>query len=367
MRRSVLIAAGGTGGHMFPALAVAAELRRRGAEVALVTDPRGARFARGERGLTVITAAAPRGSGVDRVLASFALARGLLEGLAAVRRIGPGVAAAFGGYASVPAALAARLQRVPLLVHEQNAVMGRANRLLARLAAKLALSFERTRAVPEAAVNRVLLTGNPVRPGFGPPNATSSDPTGPVPHGRLRLLVLGGSQGARILSEVVPAAVALLPADLRRDLVIAQQCRPEDLEAARAAYAAIGQEVELATFFEDVPARMAVADLVLARAGASTIAELLTLAKPALLVPFAAAAEDHQTANARALAEAGAAVLLAQAEASPPALAAELAALLGDPDRRARMAAAAAGLARPDAAARIADALEELARGGISA
>jgi UDP-N-acetylglucosamine--N-acetylmuramyl-(pentapeptide) pyrophosphoryl-undecaprenol N-acetylglucosamine transferase len=349
---------------MFPALAVAAELRRRGAEVALVTDPRGARFAKGERGLTVIAAAAPRGSGLDRLLALAALARGLLEGLSVVGRARPAAGAAFGGYASVPTALALRLRRVPLLVHEQNAVMGRANRLLARLAAKLALSFERTAAVPSAAAGRVLLTGNPVRPGFAPPTPTPIEPRTPAADARLRLLVLGGSQGARILSEVVPAAVALLPPDLRRDLVIAQQCRPEDLEAARTAYAAIGQPVELAAFFDDVPARMAVADLVLARSGASTIAELLALGKPALLVPFAAAADDHQTANARALAEAGAAVLLAQAEATPPALAARLIELLGDPARRARMAAAAAGLARPDAAARIADALVALARGG---
>lgn len=358
MSRPLLIAAGGTGGHMFPALAVAAELRRRGAEVALVTDPRGARFARGERGATVIAAAAPRGSGLDRLLALATLARGLVASLAAVGRLRPAAAATFGGYASVPAALAARLRRVPLLVHEQNAVMGRANRLLARLAARVALTFERTDAAPARESKRVLVTGNPVRPGFAPAAAAP-----PSADGRLRLLVLGGSQGARILSEVVPAAVALLEPGLRRRLVIAQQCRSEDLELARAAYAAIDQEVELASFFEDVPARMAAADLVLARAGASTIAELLALARPALLVPFAAAADDHQTANARSLERAGAAVLLPQAEAAPPVLAARLADLLGDPARRAAMAEAAARIARPDAAARIADALLELARG----
>lgn len=358
MSRPLLIAAGGTGGHMFPALAVAAELRRRGAEVALLTDPRGARFARGERALTVIGAASPRGALLDRLAALAALARGFAQSLAAVGRLRPAAAAAFGGYASVPAALAAALRRVPILVHEQNAVMGRANRLLGRLASRLALSFEGTEAVPAVAPDRVLVTGNPVRPGFAPARATTG-----AGDGRLRLLVLGGSQGARVLSDVLPAAVALLDRGLRVRLAIAQQCRPEDLERVELAYRAIAQPVELATFFEDVPARMAAADLVVARAGASTIAELLALARPALLIPYAAAADDHQTANARALERAGAAVLLPQAEATPAACARLLGALLTDADRRRAMAEAAARLARPDAAARIADALLALARG----
>lgn len=355
MNRPLLVAAGGTGGHMFPALAVAAELRRRGAEVALLTDPRGARFATAEPAVTVIGAAAPRGAALDRITALAQLGRGLAQSLAAVGRLRPAAAAAFGGYASVPAALAAVLRRVPLLVHEQNAVMGRANRLLARLAARLALTFDGTAAVPAVPAERLIVTGNPVRPGFAPGTATAAG------DGRLRLLVLGGSQGARILSEVVPAAVALLAPRLRARLAIAQQCRPEDLERVTVAYRAIGQPVELATFFDDVPRRMAAADLVIARAGASTIAELLALARPSLLIPYAAAADDHQTANARALERAGAAVLLPQAEATPASCARLLGALLDDPERRRAMSEAATRLARPDAAARIADALLALA------
>ncbi|MCS6780353.1 MAG: glycosyltransferase, partial [Geminicoccaceae bacterium] len=273
-------------------------------------------------------------------------------------------AAAFGGYASVPAALAARLARVPLLVHEQNAVMGRANRLLARLAQRIVLSFAGTAAVPGLPAERVVLAGNPVRPGFAGANgAALADRATDRADERLHLLILGGSQGARIFADVLPAAVALLPAGLRARLAIAQQCRSEDLERVRAAYAAIGQPVELAAFFDDVPARMARADLVIARSGASTVAELLALARPALLVPYAFAADDHQTANARALAEAGAAILLPQSEATPAALARHLVELLADPARRAAMAEAARTLARPDAAAAIADALEALARG----
>lgn len=367
MSRPLLIAAGGTGGHVFPALAVAAELRRRGRAVAVLTDSRGARFAPAERDCTVIAAASPSGGLAARLAALVTLARGLAQSLAAVRRLRPAAAAAFGGYASVPAALAARLARVPLLVHEQNAVMGRANRLLARLARRIVLSFARTTALPPVPAERVLLAGNPVRPGFAPAEGAALRAAGSEPAAtgddRLRLLILGGSQGARIFAEIVPAAVALLPAELRARLAIAQQCRSEDLERVRAAYAAIDQAVELATFFEDVPARMARADLVVARSGASTVAELLALARPALLVPYAFAADDHQTANARALAEAGAALLLPQAEATPRALADALEALLADPARRAAMADAARALARPDAAARIADALEALADG----
>jgi len=362
MSRPLLIAAGGTGGHMFPALAVAAELRRRGRAVALVTDPRGARFARDERDCAVIAAASPTGGALSRLAAVATLARGFFQSLSVVHRTRPAAAATFGGYASVPAALAARLARVPLLVHEQNAVMGRANRLLARFAARVVLTFAGTAAVPALARGRVLVAGNPVRPGFAT-TSPAADRPGCASDDRLRLLILGGSQGARIFADIVPTAVALLPAALRARLAIAQQCRSEDLERVRAAYAAIAQPVELTTFFDDVPARMAAADLVVARSGASTVAELLALGRPALFVPYAFAADDHQTANARALEEAGAAVVLPQAEASPSLLARHLADLLGNPARRAAMAQAARRLAWPDAAARIADALDALARG----
>jgi UDP-N-acetylglucosamine--N-acetylmuramyl-(pentapeptide) pyrophosphoryl-undecaprenol N-acetylglucosamine transferase len=254
----------------------------------------------------------------------------------------------------VPATVAAGLNRVPVLVHEQNAVFGRANRLTARFAAVLALSFERTTGLPAGSARR-MLTGNPTRPEFAD--------TVPLPAtGRFRVLVLGGSQGARVFSDVVPAAVALLPAELRAGLDLAQQCRPEDLDRVRAAYVGIGVEVDLATFFSDVPERMARCDLLVSRSGASTVAEVLALGRPSLLVPYLHAADDHQTANAAALAEAGAAILVPQPELTPERLAAELTKLMRQPAGLAAMAERARALARPDAVDRLVEAVLALAR-----
>ncbi|MFO1047830.1 MAG: undecaprenyldiphospho-muramoylpentapeptide beta-N-acetylglucosaminyltransferase [Geminicoccaceae bacterium] len=353
MSGTILITAGGTGGHMFPALALGRALRRRGREVALVTDSRGARYVGGELPFTVVAAGSPSGRLGERLRGVAQLARGLAQSLLALRRIRPVVAASFGGYASVPAAIAAGLSRVPVLVHEQNAVFGRANRLTARFADVLALSFERTTGLPAGPVRR-LLTGNPTRPEFlGTVPAAAAE--------RFRVLVLGGSQGARVFSDVVPAAMALLPAELRTRLSLAQQCRPEDLDRVRAAYAGSDVEVELATFFSDVPERMAGCDLLVSRSGASTVAEVLALGRPSLLVPYLHAADDHQTANAAALAEAGAAVLVPQPELTAERLANELTALMREPARLASMAGRARALAKPDAVDRLVEAVLALA------
>jgi UDP-N-acetylglucosamine--N-acetylmuramyl-(pentapeptide) pyrophosphoryl-undecaprenol N-acetylglucosamine transferase len=354
--RPILIAAGGTGGHMFPALALGQALIARGRAVTLITDRRGARYVGQDLPCTVLAAGSPSGGALAKVQGLVQLARGLVGGLVALRRQRPVAAAAFGGYASVPAALAAAAWRVPLLVHEQNAVFGRANRLIARAAQVVALSFDSTADVPEGVSARRLVTGNPTRPGFVVPAVPSAAATN-----RFRVLVLGGSQGARVFSDVLPAALALLPAELRARLDLAQQCRPEDLERVHGSYAGLGLAVELESFFSDVPARMAAADLVIARSGASTIAELLALARPSLLVPYPHAADDHQTANARALATADAAILLPQPAFTPERLAAELEGLMRSPDRLAAMSRAAAGLARPDAVQRLAEAMLALA------
>lgn len=353
MSGTILITAGGTGGHMFPALALGRALRRHGREVALVTDSRGARYVGSELPFTVVAAGSPSGRLGERLCGMAQLARGLVQSLLALRRIRPVVAASFGGYASVPAAIAAGLSRVPVLVHEQNAVFGRANRLTARFADVLALSFERTTGLPGGKVRR-LLTGNPTRPEFGGAVA-------PAVAGRFRVLVLGGSQGARVFSDVVPAAVALLPSGLQTRLSLAQQCRPEDLERVRAAYAGSDVEVELATFFADVPERMASCDLLVSRSGASTVAEVLALGRPSLLVPYLHAADDHQTANATALAEAGAAVLVPQPELTAERLAAELTVLMREPARLASLAERARALAKPDAVDRLVEAVLALA------
>ncbi len=351
MSGPILIAAGGTGGHMFPAMALGRALVGRGRSVTLVTDRRGARYVGTELPYTIVSAGSPSGGITERLRGLFQLARGSMQSLLSLRHPRPAAAAAFGGYASVPAALAAAFHRVPLLVHEQNAVFGRANRLMARFAQAVALSFEPTAAVPTRPGLRQVLTGNPTRPEFATIATASTQPD------RFRVLVLGGSQGARIFSDVLPDAVALLPDALRHRLDLSQQCRPEDLERVTAAFTALGCTPTLANFFDDIPSRMAQADLVITRSGASTVAELLALARPSILVPYPAAADDHQTANARALAAAGAAVLVPQPEFTASHLAAELQALMRAPDRLAAMAAHAHALARPDAVERLVDAV----------
>jgi UDP-N-acetylglucosamine--N-acetylmuramyl-(pentapeptide) pyrophosphoryl-undecaprenol N-acetylglucosamine transferase len=357
----VLIAAGGTGGHFFPAEALAAELLARGCRVALMTDARSggeasAVFAKGER--FVIRGAGIAGRGVVKAArAALALAAGVVQARAILARLRPDAIVAFGGYPSVAPVLAARLvgRQGRVVLHEQNAVLGRANRALCRFARTLALSFTATSAIPAGTATR--LTGNPVRRSIAA--LTGTPPAGGPP----ALLVLGGSLGARVFSDVVPDAVGLLPPALAARLRLTQQCRAEDLGRVAARYAAIGIAAELAPFFGDVAARLAAATLVIARAGASTVAELTVIGRPAILVPLPSAIDDHQTANAQALAMIGGAVVIAQPDFTPATLAAELEAWLGAPSRLSTAACATAGLGVPDAAARLADLVEQTIAG----
>ena len=354
----VLLAAGGTGGHLFPAEALAGELLGRGRRVGLVTDRRGGGFGGrlAEVAVHRISAGAMTGTGLlGRAQGALRLALGLFQARALIARLAPSAVVGFGGYPSVPTVLAAARARLPILLHEQNAVLGRANRLLARRATLIAGAFPGL-AIPGG--TPLVATGNPVRPTIA---ALAGRPyRAPAPEDTLHLLVLGGSQGARVFSRIVPAAIALLPAVLRTRLVIAQQCRPEDLESVRAAYAGLGIAARLASFFDDVPALLAEAHLVIARAGASTVAELAAIGRPALLVPYPYAADDHQTANAASSAAAGAAWPLAEQTLTAESLAARLAALAEDPAALAAAAAAAAGSARLDAAERLADLVGDL-------
>ncbi len=352
MNGPVLITTGGTGGHVFPALATARALRARGRRVAFVTDRRGARYLRGENEVYEITAASPTGGVRRRLAGLLAIARGTWQSRRLIGRLRPSATAAFGGYAAVPTVLAAALSRLPILLHEQNAVLGRANRLAARFARTLALTFADTRGVPPALADRSLVTGNPIRPGFAVAAARA-----PGSGTDFRLLVLGGSQGARVFGEVVPEAIAALPAALRERIRLAMQCRPEELAAVRERCARLGVAAELAAFFEDVAERLAATDLVLARAGASTVAELLHLARPAILVPYPHAADDHQRANAERLVAAGAARMLLEQQFTPERLAELLAALAEAPEILAGMSEAAAGMAVGDAADRLAGAV----------
>lgn len=354
----VVIAAGGTGGHFFPAEALASALLARGRRIALLCDARatGAQsgvFAGHEQ--FVIPGAGIAGRGVWRGAAAVAaLTRGVLRARSILSRLDPAVVVGFGGYPSVAPVLAARSlgRGIPVILHEQNAVLGRANRFLTRQATALALSFAATERVPRGTAT--VLTGNPVRApiaalagaGYVPPNGTA------------RLLVLGGSLGARVFSDVVPEAIAALPAALRTRLAIVQQCRAEDLERVRAAYARIGVTAELAAFFPDVAARLAAAHLVIARAGASTVAELAVVGRPAILVPLPGAIDDHQSANARALVAARGASVIAQRDLTAATLAEQVAALLDEPDMLAHAARAAAKIGRADAAERLADLVE---------
>jgi len=365
----IVIAAGGTGGHMFPALALAQTLIERGRRVALITDVRTAERARalftlGE--VHVLPSAGLAGRGTLRgFLAVGTLARGALAARRVFLAAPPLAVIGFGGYPSVPPVLAARfLDRRPLiLLHEQNAVLGRANRRLARFADLLALSFPTTERVPPG--TKTAVTGNPVRSEIA---ERLGLPYLPLQFGPVRLLVLGGSLGAKIFSDVVPAAIARLPEDLRSRLIITQQARAEDVDNVRAAYRTAGIEAQVAPFFDDVAGLLADAHLVISRSGASSVAELAVIGRPSILVPLPGAIDDHQTANCKALVEHQGAIWLPQPMLNASLLSTLLDEFLTAPPRLAAMAAAAHDFARPNAARDLADLIDtRLAERSIAA
>ncbi len=354
----IVIAAGGTGGHFFPAEALAAELAARGHRIVLLTDARSGALSSpvfAGREQYVIRGAGIAGRGVWRgAKAIGSLAAGVVQARGILARIDAGCVVGFGGYPCVAPILAAGLlrRRPAAILQEQNAVLGRANRFLAKRADVLALGFEGTQGVPAGTCTEV--TGNPVRPAIAALSQTEYTP----PTDRIRLLILGGSLGARVFSDIVPAALRLLPEPLRVRLSVVQQTRPEDMERVRIAYAADGIAAELSPFFPNVAERLAAAHLTIARAGASTVAELAVAGGPAILVPLPGAIDDHQSANARALAASGGAWVMPQPEFMPTALAARLASVLADPAGLIRAALAARAHARADAASRLADLVE---------
>lgn len=356
--QTIVLAAGGTGGHMFPAEALARELLARGRAVTLVTDRRGHAFGDNLPEVPVhrIRAASPGNGIVGKLTAALQMGLGLLEARALMRSLRPAAVVGFGGYPSVPTVYAAIHAKIPALLHEQNAVLGRANRMLIAGAKRLAVAFTGVTRIDKGDCAKILRTGNPVRPAIAARRATPYAPlTG---NGPIRLLVMGGSQGARVFSDVIPQALASLPEPTRAHIHLSQQCRPEDLEAARQALSGLGLGgLELQSFFRDVPDRLASCHLAITRAGASTIAELTCVGRPAILVPYPHATDDHQTANARQLAEAGAAWLVAQPDFTARTLAARLTALLAEPDTLATAAAAARRWGTADAASSLADAV----------
>ncbi|MGE0613085.1 MAG: undecaprenyldiphospho-muramoylpentapeptide beta-N-acetylglucosaminyltransferase [Hyphomicrobiales bacterium] len=359
----VMLAAGGTGGHLFPAYAVAEELIGRGYEIDLITDMRGDRYGTGfpARKVWQVHAATPgRGGLGNYVRAGTRIASGVFGALGIIGGVKPVAVVGFGGYPSIPPVIAARLRGLPVLIQEQNAVMGRANRQLARIASRVALSFEQTRYAGTG--GKYIVTGIPVRGQVLEASARAYEPPERARH--FNLVVFGGSQGARFFSEAVPPALAQMPEELRKRLRVVQQCREEDLEEVRDIYKSAGIRAELAAFFPGLPARIAASHLVVARSGASTVAELAVLGRPAVLVPLPHALDNDQLENATRLAGAGGAWVAPQREFTPERFSRDLATLMGEPDRLATAAAAAKAMGKPDAAARLADAIEDLAGRG---
>lgn len=360
-QQPIVLAAGGTGGHIFPAEALAEVLIKRGERVVLVTDPRFGHFQSGvlsQIEIRTIHAGSVGGSWHKKVLGAAGVLLGLAQARGVLKQLKPKAVVGFGGYPSFPTVFAAAGMGVPTIIHEQNSVLGRANRLLAGRVDVIATSFPNTQMLAEKDQEKVSPTGNPVRAGIRAlrdvpyPMATQD--------GKMHILVTGGSQGATVFSQVVPEAIALLPASLRARVRLDQQCREADLESARARYAELSVNADLATFFVDVPARLAASHLVIARSGASTVSELAVAGRPAILVPYPQAMDNHQYHNATALEDVGGGWVISQDGFTPQALAARLESFLNTPELLTKAAANARGLGAPDAAEKLADLVSEV-------
>ena len=357
--RHYVLAAGGTGGHLIPAFALSVELERRGHHVALITDERGAAIPGKPATLTAHVLPAGRIAGINP-MGWLRGARGIWEGRRMALRLfesfEPSCVVGFGGYPALPALLAATSAKIPTVIHEQNAVLGRVNRFLAGRVNAIATGFGEVERLSETYLPKTQVVGNPVRAEV---LALRDKPFPPfTDDGLLRVLVTGGSQGARVLSEVVPDGLAMLPPALRARLQVTQQCRPEDIDAVRARYAAHDIPAELGTYFEDMAERLADAHLFIGRAGASTIAELTAVGRPAILVPLPIATDDHQAANVREMVAAGGARSIRQHNFTAVELAKQIQALAQRPDTLANAAHAAWNCGYPHAAEHLADIVE---------
>jgi UDP-N-acetylglucosamine--N-acetylmuramyl-(pentapeptide) pyrophosphoryl-undecaprenol N-acetylglucosamine transferase len=360
---NITLAAGGTGGHMVPAHALAAELKARGHGVMLVTDERGAKIPALFEGVpTHILPAGRLGGGpIGWLKAARAVLAGRRQAKALYREFTPDAVVGFGGYPAFPALLAADARGIPTILHEQNAVLGRVNRLLAGSAGAIATAYPEVERLKSRYNRKVELVGNPVRESvarLGTMPFPEFDETAP-----LKILITGGSQGATVLGQVVPDALGMLPPKLRHRLQVIQQCRADDIEAVRNRYAALNIPAELLTYIENMPDRLAEAHLVIARAGASTIAELTAAGRPAILIPLPIATDDHQTLNAREMAKAGGARMIPQDEFTPEVLAAQIDAVAGDPQALSNAAERALSVGRPHATSDLADLVERVAGG----
>lgn len=354
----IVLSAGGTGGHLFPAESLAVALKQRGARIVLMTDNRvgGISGSFPADAIVEVTSASPSGGSLfAKGLAAIKLGIGTLSAIPALRRLKPDAVVGFGGYPTVPPLMAASLLGIPLVVHEQNGVMGRANRLLAPRAALIATGFPNVRSIPSTIKAEVIHTGNPIRPAVL--EAAKLPFTPLTANGTFKLLVFGGSQGARVMSDIVPEALKLLPPELRARLSLTQQVRAEDNQRVQAVYAELGIDADLQPFFKDLPQRMAAAQFVVARSGASTVAELAVLGRPSLLVPLPGSLDQDQAANANYLADKGAATVVLQPDFTPRRLADEIIQRFENPEQLNEAAHAAREAGVVNAGERLAEAI----------
>ncbi|WP_404371171.1 undecaprenyldiphospho-muramoylpentapeptide beta-N-acetylglucosaminyltransferase [Sphingomonas sp. MMS24-J45] len=355
-----VLAAGGTGGHMVPAAALAGELTKRGHYVALVSDERGVRFPGLFEGVQthILPAGRLAGGPIGYARAVSAMLKGRAMAIELYKSFRPDAVIGFGGYPALPALLGAFNQDIPTAVHEQNAVLGRVNRLVAGKVDAIATSYANVQRLSPKLADKTHLVGNPVR------DAVLALRSKPYPlleeDGIFRVLVTGGSQGASVLSQVVPDGLSLLPVAFRRRLQVTHQARIEDIEACRAKYKELDIAAELATYLPDMPEQLAWAHLVIARAGASTLAELTCAGRPAILVPLPSATDDHQTANAKEMTSAGGARTIDQRSFTPVELAKQMQRLGLDPEALQNAAGRARSCGRPDAVRDLADLVESL-------
>jgi UDP-N-acetylglucosamine--N-acetylmuramyl-(pentapeptide) pyrophosphoryl-undecaprenol N-acetylglucosamine transferase len=358
-RPLLVIAAGGTGGHMFPAQALAEIMLRRGWRVKLSTDARGARYTGGFPHSTEIeqvsSATFARGGALSKLGVPFRIAGGVLAMMRRFRRDRPDVVVGFGGYPSIPALGAAHLMKLPRMIHEQNGVLGRVNEIFAKKVDCVCCGTWPTE-LPEGIEG--VHTGNPVRMAVKERGGAGYIVPGDYP---MSLLVIGGSQGARILSDIVPPAIERLPMEILRHLRVSHQARDEDGARVAEFYHQHGIDADVQPFFSDIPARMSEAQLVISRSGASSVADISVIGRPSILVPYAVAAGDHQTVNAQGLVDAGAAIRMPESKLSVDSMAEAIAAVLGNPEGALQMSRAALSVAKPNAAEHLAALVEHLA------
>ncbi|WP_299687634.1 UDP-N-acetylglucosamine--N-acetylmuramyl-(pentapeptide) pyrophosphoryl-undecaprenol N-acetylglucosamine transferase [uncultured Tateyamaria sp.] len=360
----LLIAAGGTGGHMFPAQALAEAMLQKGWRVKLSTDARGARYTGGFPHSTEIeqisSATFARGGLLAKAAVPFRVAGGIVGATVKMMRDKPSVVVGFGGYPTIPAMSSATLLRLPRMIHEQNGVLGRVNQMFSKRVDAVACGTWPT-VLPDGVQGTPV--GNPVRGAVLDRAGAAYIPPGDYP---MEVLVIGGSQGARILSDVIPPALAQLPMERLRNIRVSHQARGEDEARVRTFYDEHGITADVQPFFQDVPRRMSEAQLIISRSGASSVADISVIGRPSILIPYAAATADHQTANARGLVDAGAAILIPESQLNVDAVAEQIAAVLDNPHGALQMANAALSVARPDATEALVTLVETLAQKGTA-